>query len=242
VSAIAPPRPRGAVLLALLALLALAVLPLAGCSFFTRSAPLPQIYVLHTAVAPAAAAGDAGAVVHPAAAASDPAPPAAAPTLRLLRPLPAPGLDTDRIAVLQPGGRLDFYSTGRWGAPVPDVVDDLALAALRASGAWRVVADPRAVFNTEYVLQLAVERFDAEYAVPEAAPTVRVRLQCLLLRRRDGQAVASFAAEGQAPAAANRMGAVIAAFDTAAQGALTSMATQAAQAVQNATPVTSMTR
>ena len=201
---------------------------LAGCSFFTRSAPLPQIYVLGAGTAIAA---------------DPPADVANLPTLRLLWPLPAPGLDTERIAVLHPDGRLDYYTGGRWGAPVPEVIAELALATLRASGAWRAVGDPRDVFNTDYVLRMAVSRFDADYGADGAAPTVHVVLQCLLLRRHDGQPVANFDAAGTAAAAANRMGAVVTAFEAAAHSALAAVAAQSAQAVQNADrPVASMKR
>jgi len=218
----------------------LPLLALAGCSFFTRSTPLPQIYVLDAAVpqAPAATAAATAARVDP-----DPRAAQALPTLRLLRPLPAPGLDTERIAVLHPDGRLDYYTTGRWGAPVPEVIAEQALAQLRASGAWGAVADPRDVFNTDYVLRMAISRFDAEYAAEGAAPTVQVALQCLLLRRRDGQPVASFEAAGTADAAANRMGAVVAAFGAATHAALAAVAERLGQVVQNPDrPVASMNR
>jgi ABC-type uncharacterized transport system auxiliary subunit len=151
------------------------------------------------------------------------------PTLRIARPLAAPGLNTDRIALTRPGNRLDYYVGGRWSAPLTDVVSDLLLAVFRADPEWSAVADDRATLNADYLLQTSVDRFTADYATETGAPTVRVDLHCLLIRRSDGILLGSFAASQSEPAPANRMASVVAVFSQVADQALVSVAVQVDQ-------------
>src|SRR5688572_24280819 len=69
-----------------------------------------------------------------------------AASVRLARPLPAPGLESDRIVLVQADHRLSHFAASRWVGPVPEVVESLAVEALRGSGAWRTVHDSRTSF------------------------------------------------------------------------------------------------
>jgi ABC-type uncharacterized transport system auxiliary subunit len=198
--------------------LVLSGLVLSGCSgLFHSTAAEVQLYVIQ----PPPAAGSA--------------PPGAGPTLRLARPLPAPGLNTDRIALTRPGYRLDYYVGARWSAPLSEVVSDLLLAVFRADPAWNAVADDRGTLNADYLLQTSVDRFNADYVTPTEAPTVRVELHCLLLRRSDGVLVGSFAVSRSQQAAQNRMTSVVATFSQVADQALLAVAAQADQRLRSAT-------
>ena len=42
------------------------------------------------------------------------------------------GLNTDRIALLRPGNRLDYYAGSRWSAPLTELVSDLERAVFRS--------------------------------------------------------------------------------------------------------------
>jgi ABC-type uncharacterized transport system auxiliary subunit len=193
-------------------------LGLVGCTgIFHSTAPALQLYVLQ---APATAA--------PVSPGSSPG-----PSLRVARPLPGPGLNTDRIALLRSGNRLDYYADVRWSAPLGDVVSDLQLAVFRADPAWGAVADERSSLNSDYVLQTSVDRFAAEYIRDADPPQVWVKLQCLLIRRSDGTLLGSFAVTGHQPARENRMASVIAAFSAAADQAVTAAATQADQLLRS---------
>ena len=208
------------------------MLALSGCaSLFHSNAPAVQLYVLQAPADVALAGAPATApVATPAAAGST------GPTLRVARPLPGPGLNTDRIALLRPGNRLDYYAVSRWSAPLADVVSDLELAALRADPTWSAVADERATLNADYVLQTSIDRFAAEYAQDAGPPRVRVELRCLLVRRHDGVLLGSFAATASQMAQANRMSGVIAAFAAAADRAVSDAAAQAAVLLRSAKP------
>ena len=191
------------------------VLALAGCSGLLHStAPALQLYVLAPPEFVTVSTNE-----------GRPAPPSSAPrivapTLRIDRPLPGPALNTDRIALLRPGNRLDYYAGSRWSAPLADLVSDLQLTVFRHDSAWSAVADDRSGFSTDYLLQTSIDRFTAEYASESGPPLVHVDLHCLLIRRSDGSLVGSFALAESAPAQENRMGSVVAAFSQAAQQAI----------------------
>jgi ABC-type uncharacterized transport system auxiliary subunit len=140
---------------------------------------------------------------------------------------------------------MDFYSASRWPGPVPEMVESLAVESLRASGQWKSVEDSTSPFPSDYLLSITVRHFEADYSSGAAAPQVRVAFDCLLGRREGREVIASFVAEGSAQATANRLGDVVAAFDTASQAALASMAERALEAVRAQkveAPVPSMTR
>ena len=91
-------------------------------------------------------------------------------TLRIGRTLAAPGLSSDRIVIVRPDHRMDYYAASRWAAPLPEVVEALAVETLRGSGAWTAVNDSQGAFPADYYLQIAIRRFEADYT---SAPILR---------------------------------------------------------------------
>ena len=184
-----------------------------GCSgTFTSKAPVSHAYVLRPAAATGAA--DQGAAAQP----------AFDGTLRIRRPIPAPGFETDRILLLRDGRELDFYATGHWAAPIPEMIEALTVESLRRAAYFPAVYGESSPMRSEYFLQIIVRNFVAEYPGDAAVPVARVALDCTLGRRLDRTVMATFTAEGQAPAAANRMSDVVAAYEAALQQALASAA------------------
>jgi cholesterol transport system auxiliary component len=219
---------------------------LAGCTGFLHSTAQPeQIYYLRAL--PAANGGSAAAAPGGGftAAANGPATPApgtaALPrmtvSLRVGHPVADPGLDTPHIMLVQADHRMNFYAGSRWPAPIPDVVEALAVETLRGSGEWASVEDSASPFPSDYLLQLAVRRFDADYTEGSGAvPTVQVTIDCTLGRREGRDVIATFVASGSAPATANRLANVVGAFEQATDAALASLAQQATQAVRADAP------
>ncbi|MGH7743528.1 MAG: ABC-type transport auxiliary lipoprotein family protein [Candidatus Dormibacteria bacterium] len=200
------------------ALLPAGALAAGGCSGLLHSDAVPeQTYVLR---APAVAAAAAAVAV-----------PAAQPaSLRVAHPITAPGLDVAHIMLVQADHRMNFYTGSRWPAPLSDVVEALAVQTLRAARDWQSVQDSASPFPSEYLLQIAVRRFEADYT-SGGAPQVHVILDCTF-GRRAGEVVASFVAQASADAGGNRMSEVVAAFEQASDAALTSLAQQTAAAVR----------
>jgi cholesterol transport system auxiliary component len=213
--------------------LAMSAVPLlcllsSGCSGLFHSTARPeQTYYLR---APAAAAGNPA----PSAARGAPgSPPALAASLRVGHPLADPGLDSSHIMLVQADHRMNFYAGGRWPGPVPEVVEALAVQTLRASGAWSSVEGSGGPFPGEYLLQMHVRRFEADYGEAGGAPIVHVVLDCIVGRREGREVLATFTVSGSAAAAANRLGEVVLAFEQATGTALEALSQQTEQAVRS---------
>jgi cholesterol transport system auxiliary component len=205
------------------------ILALAACSGGLHSdAPATQVYVLRASAHPQAAQ----------------TPPAA--SLHVSRPMAAPGLDSDHILLVQSDHRMSYYVGSRWPADLPGVVESLAVDTLRSTGAWTTVQDSGSAFSSDYLLQIVIRRFEADYSVNPGTPEVHVLLDCTVGRRTGREIIASFVADGAATAAANRLGDVVSAFEDASNQALADIAVHTAKAVQGSqkveTPLPSITR
>jgi ABC-type uncharacterized transport system auxiliary subunit len=202
---------------------ALLTVGLAACSGGLHSdSPAVQVYVLR-AIPHSQAAGK---------------PPSA--SIHVSRPMAGPGLDSDHIVLVQPDHKMSYYVASRWPADLPSVAESLAVDTLRATGAWTTVQDSGSAFSSDYLLQIVIRRFEADYSAGAAAPEVHVVLDCTVGRRAGREVIGSFVAEGSSAAAANRLGDVVGAFEAAANQALTEIAQQASQKVES--PVPSITR
>ena len=198
--------------------LPLLCLGLAGCSGLFQSKAKPeQTYYLR---APAART----------AATSAPAIPA---SVRVIRPAASPGLDTSRIMLVEADHRMNFFSGSRWPATAPELIEALAVQTLRASGAWVSVGSSGGPFPADYLLQIQLQRFEADYSEGTAgAPVVHVVLECVVGRREGREVLTTFTAAGSAAAAANRLGEVVMAFEQATGVALEALSRQTEQAVR----------
>ena len=185
---------------------ALAVLAADGCAGLHSNQAVPQVYTLEPgfAVAAGSATDDAA-------------------TVQVLRPLAAPGLDGNHIALLRGGQRLDYYAASRWPAPLPELLQSLAIEALRSGGKFRAVQPDGTAFATSEVLQIEIRRCQAEYA-GDGSLAVHVLLHATLGHRSDRSLIASVSAESTVPVAENRMQAVAAAFQQAVGAALGQLA------------------
>jgi cholesterol transport system auxiliary component len=189
---------------------------LGGCTNFLHSnAPPEQIYYLRAASAGVAPLSSSARV---------------RVSLRVAQLTAGPGLDSAHIMLVQADHRMNFYAGSRWPAPLPEVVGALTVEVLRASGAWSSVEDSGSPFPSDYLLQLGVRRFEADYTAGPAMPVAQVAIDCTLGRREGRDVIATFTATGSAGAAANRLSDVVAAFEQALNGALATLAEQAAQA------------
>jgi cholesterol transport system auxiliary component len=204
----------------------LVALGLAGCSGLLHSdAPPVQVYALSAGASSSGGGAD-----------SRPGVPA---SLRVAHPLAGPGLGTAQIVLLEPDHRMNVYAASAWAADAPALIESLATQTLRATGEWSSVEDAESPFPSDYLLQISIRRFDADYAAgADAPPTVRVTLDCTLGAEDARTIVASFVASGSAAASANKLSEVVAAFQQATDQALASMSRQisAAAAVPGALP------
>lgn len=197
---------------------AVLALALAGCSGLTSRDVATVSYVLRPPVVVAPVEGGGAAPSTPATGSA--ADRLANTSLKVVRVVAQPGYSGDRILLLGEDRSLGFFAASRWVDALPAVVGTLAVESLRGTSRLRAVHDENAPFAADYTLRLTIRRFDAQYAASGQAPRVTVGLECAIGRRTDRTTVASFAVEGQAAAADDRMRDVVAAFEQAAQQAL----------------------
>lgn len=189
----------------------LAAVCLAACtgSLFQSKAAPPTIYLLSAGTGP-------------------PAPPAPiAADLTVLKPKLRPGLESDRISVLYPDRHLDYFAGARWSAPLGEVIQDLAVQAMRSHANLRSVNGEASVFDSPYWLEIEVTDFQAEYTSAAPAPTVHVNFLVSLGRSGDRVVLGRYAASARQPAADNRLTAIVDAYAHAADAALAQIAAQA---------------
>jgi cholesterol transport system auxiliary component len=189
-------------------------LQLAGCtaSLFDSESPVPMSYVLASAPATTLSL------------------PHVDVDVAVERPDAAPGLDSDRIAVLK-GRQLDYYRGVRWGSPAPEVAQVLLVDSFEDQHIFRSVTREQSRVGSDYVLDLQLRDFQAEYAQGSAIPTIRVGAVVRLVRVADRQLVATLTAESRATAAEDRMGSVAAAFEKAADAVALDLLQQLAPAI-----------
>lgn len=178
-------------------------LMLAACSGFKSSEPAVQTYVLRPAL-PARVATT---------------PPASDATLTVLLPVATPGLEGERIALLQTGQRLDWYRNARWSGELPLLVQNSIIDALRAAGRFATVESEDAPFGSTYLLAVEIRHFEADYT-GGGLPLVRVELTGTFGTHVDRTVSSSFTASGQVTADADRLQSVTSAFQSAFAQAL----------------------
>jgi cholesterol transport system auxiliary component len=207
------------------------MLALSGCGSLLHSEAAPiQIYVLRAAVSPTTAAIAEAQALDTARTSA-----AAPPSLQVPRPQADPGLATELITLVRSDHRMDRYAASSWAGSLPDVVETLAIDTLRASGNWASVHDAPSPFVADYLLQITIRRFEADYTGGGESPKVYVTLDCTIARRVGRELITSFVAEGVADADANRMSAVVEAFEKAANKALAAMSERSAAAIRTST-------
>jgi cholesterol transport system auxiliary component len=153
-------------------------------------------------------------------------------SLRVSRPLASPGLESERIVLVQSDHRLSYFTASRWAGALPEVVESLAVEKLRSAGVWNVVQDSRSSFPSDYSLQITVRRFDADYTRDPNAPVVRVTLDCVLGRRADRELLSAFSTEVTEQSSENRLAAIVQAFEVATNKVLDRITERAAEAIR----------
>lgn len=204
------------------ALLVLSFLTACTGSLFQSKAAAPTIYQLSEAVPRVAAAPSA------------PAPAAIPVDMAVLKPNVRTGLDTDRIAVLYPDGRLDYFAGARWSGPLAEVLQDLAVQEFHSQARLRTVSSDASVFDSAYWLEIEVTEFQAEYSPQAAAPTVRVNLLARVGTSGDRRILGQFAAKARVAASGNRMSAIVDAYARAADAAFAEIAARSADVLATA--------
>jgi cholesterol transport system auxiliary component len=121
----------------------------------------------------------------------------------------------DRLAIIE-GGQLSYVADARWAAPAEILFTDAVVETFDAqAGAVRLVRR-RELVASPYLLGLHVDRFETVRSVADTAPpTVVVRFRASLIRAKDRALVGERTFESSTPAKANRLSAIVPAYDAA---------------------------
>lgn len=135
------------------------------------------------------------------------------------RPLAAAGLDSQRIALKRTPVTMEYFGGANWLGPAPDLVQTLVVESFENSGKIAAVGRAATGLRADFVLNMELREFQAEYA-EDGTPLVNVRLNAKLVAMPDRVIVGSFTAGDTVAAASDTLPAVVAAFDEALGQAL----------------------
>ena len=68
----------------------------------------------------------------------------------------APGLDTDRLLILEPGARLNHYAAARWPDNIPEVLESLLRTTLESTGRFSRLTRGPTSRSTDWALELEI--------------------------------------------------------------------------------------
>ena len=140
--------------------------------------------------------------------------------LAVAPPRAAAALDTDRIAVVQPDSRFDYFAGIRWAESAPQMLQQLLVRALAADGRFvAVVAAPSRV-PVDLTLDVELRSFEAVYGGDSGLPLARVEMQVTLVGARSARRLQSFVVRAESRAADDRRGALLESFERATAEAL----------------------
>ncbi len=152
--------------------------------------------------------------------------------LAVLKPRVRVGLESDRIAILYPDGRLDYFANARWTGPLAEVVQDLAVRELHSRANLRTISGDTSAFGSSYWLEIEVTDFQAEYPAGASAPTVHVHLLAQLGSSGDRRLLGQIEGTAQQTAAQNRLTSIVDAYARAADAAFAQIAAQASETLR----------
>jgi cholesterol transport system auxiliary component len=131
------------------------------------------------------------------------------------RPVASAGINTQRIAVQRSPVTLDYFARASWTDQAPALVQTLLIESFENSGKIRAVTREASQLRADYILQIELREFQAEYDKVGQPPQVHVRLNGKLIRMPDRTIVASQTADRLIRAEKTDMENVVLAFDEA---------------------------
>lgn len=143
--------------------------------------------------------------------------------LSILIPDVPGGLDSDRIALMQADGSMDYYAKATYPDRVPAIVQQALLDGFEASGRIGAVAPEQAALHADYNLVTEVKDFSAHYSQPDGIPSVSVSITAKLTTTHGRAVVASFSAVQTGTATANSAAAATQALQQALSAAVTAI-------------------
>ncbi len=141
--------------------------------------------------------------------------------LAILRPDVAAGLDSDRIALTQPDGTMDYYAKAGYPDRLPAIVQQALLDGFESSGRIDAVAREQDALHADYNLAVELKDFAAHYSRQDGIPGVGVAITVKLTTAHGRDIVGSFSTIQTGTVSANSAGAATQALQQALGAAVT---------------------
>jgi cholesterol transport system auxiliary component len=135
-------------------------------------------------------------------------------------------LDTARIALSRSPESLNYFADAEWTDRAPFLVQAALVAGFEKSTALPAVGPESAGLRADFVLDTAIANFEAIYDSPNGPPRILVRLNAKLVRMPDRKIVGQVSASREATAAANAVPDIVRAFEAALGGAVEELVTR----------------
>jgi cholesterol transport system auxiliary component len=112
--------------------------------------------------------------------------------LSILHPEMTGALDSERIALFQADGSMDYYAKATYPDRLSPIVQHALLDGFEASGRIDAVATEEAALHADYDLAIDVKDFAAHYHAPDGVPSVTVSITVKLATAHGRAIVGSF--------------------------------------------------
>ena len=141
--------------------------------------------------------------------------------LSVMRPDVEAALDTDRIALTQPDGTMDYYAKATYPDRLPGIAQQALLQGFESSGRIDAVAREEDALHADYNLAVEIKDFAAHYSQQDGIPSVTVSITVKLTTAHGRAIVGSYSAVQTVTATANSAAAATQALQQALGAAVT---------------------
>jgi cholesterol transport system auxiliary component len=124
-------------------------------------------------------------------------------------------LDRRRIALAKSPISLDYFADAEWTDDVTALVQSALVTSFEISGAISAIDRESLGLRADFILSSAIRHFEAVYETGRGAPSAWVAIDARLVAMPQRQIIAQALFDKRAPAAADTLPDVIAAFDDA---------------------------
>lgn len=135
--------------------------------------------------------------------------------LAVMRPDVPGGLDSDRIALLQANGTMDYYAKATYPDRLPAIIQRAVIDGFEASGRVGAVARAQDALHADYNLLLEVKDFQAVYKVADGVPQSKVTIGAKLTTAHGRKIIGNLAVSKSVDAGVNSTGAATQALSQA---------------------------
>ncbi len=132
-------------------------------------------------------------------------------SLQITEPTSVAGLDSPRIAVIEGGQRITYYSGVKWAAPVAEMLRNVMIDSFEKNKAFAAVSTESEAAQADMQLSTDIRNFEV---TDTTSGNIHIRLVAKLIDIKTRKILATIPLEKTAKPAAYKMEAIVAAFNT----------------------------